>query len=219
MIVQIYEVTSLVEAKELAQLEVDHIGVLVGKGKFPRELNFNQAKRIFDSLGKESKKVALCITSDLKEIIKVVEKTNPDILHLCALPKDLHPAEVKKIKQKFPNLKIMRTVPVIDKESIKLAKEYEGAADFLLLDSYKKRDKGVGATGKVHNWGISKEIVERVKIPVILAGGLGPENVAEAIKKVRPAGVDSKTKTDRVDGNGKDLNKVKEFVRIAKAPN
>jgi phosphoribosylanthranilate isomerase len=53
-------------------------------------------------------------------------------------------------------------------------------------------------------------------VPAILAGGLGPDNVAEAIKAVRPAGVDSKTKTDRPDGAGKDLEKVRQFVAAAK---
>ena len=50
----------------------------------------------------------------------------------------------------------------------------------------------------------------------MLAGGLGPENVAAAIAAVRPAGVDSKTKTDRLDGSGKDLEKVEAFVAAAK---
>jgi phosphoribosylanthranilate isomerase len=53
---------------------------------------------------------------------------------------------------------------------------------------------------------------------VIIAGGLGPENVADAIKSVRPAGVDSKTRTDKTDGShSKDLDKVRRFVELAKA--
>lgn len=71
--------------------------------------------------------------------------------------------------------------------------------------------------GETHDWGLSKKIVESVFIPVILAGGLGPDNVAEAISKVKPFGVDSKTKTDKDDGSGKDIEKVREFVKIVKA--
>ena len=60
------------------------------------------------------------------------------------------------------------------------------------------------------------QIVETVRTPVILAGGLGPDNVAEAIRVVRPAGVDSNTKTDRGRSHTKDLAKVKRFHTAAK---
>jgi len=56
-----------------------------------------------------------------------------------------------------------------------------------------------------------------VPVPSILAGGLGPENVAAAIRAVRPAGVDSKTRTDLPDGSGKDLDKVRAFAAAAKS--
>ena len=66
---------------------------------------------------------------------------------------------------------------------------------------------------------MSRRIVESVAVPAILAGGLGPENVREAIRAVSPAGVDSKTKTDRGDGtHAKDLAKVRAFVEAAKVP-
>ena len=217
MITQIYEITSPAEAKKLTKLGVDHIGVLVGKGKYRRELNYKRAKRIFKSLPKGKKGVALSLSSDLKEIIQLVKEANPDILHLGTLPENLSPSDVKKLKKCFPELKIMRAIPVADKKSLKLAKQYEKVADYLLLDSYKKGDFQIGATGGIHDWNISKRIVKSVKTPVILAGGLGPDNVAEAIKRVKSTGVDSKTKTDRSDGKGKDLEKVKKFVEIAKS--
>jgi phosphoribosylanthranilate isomerase len=57
-----------------------------------------------------------------------------------------------------------------------------------------------------------------VRIPVIIAGGLGPDNVVDAIRAVHPAGVDSKTKTDKDDGSHtKDLQKVTQFVSLAKS--
>ena len=216
MIVQIYEVQNPREAKELERLGVDHIGVVVGKGEHPNELSLEEAKAIFKVLSKNTKKVALSLSNKLGELYEIIEKVQPDILHLCALPQDITAEDVRKIKQKFPDVKIMRTIPVIDEKSIDLAKEYEGIANYLLLDSHRKGDFQVGATGKTHNWRISKKIVETVKTPVILAGGLGPDNVKEAIEIVKPAGVDSKTKTDRADGKGKDLEKVKEFVKRAK---
>jgi phosphoribosylanthranilate isomerase len=215
MIVQIYEVSNQKEAKELEKLGVDHIGVLVGKGEYPRELGFEEAKKIFEVLSEKTRKVALSLSKKMEDFVEIIQETHPDILHLGAPPKDVTPLDVKKLKRRFPDIKIMRTIPVTDEKSIDLAKKYDGIADYLLLDTLKKEQ--VGATGQTHNWQISKKIVESVKTPVILAGGLGPDNVEEAIKIVKPAGVDSKTKTDKPKGKGKDLEKVKEFVSKAKS--
>src|SRR5437016_3634350 len=79
--------------------------------------------------------------------------------------------------------------------SIDIARSYEGIVDFLLLDSHREPDRQIGALGVTHDWTISRRIVELLRTPVILAGDLGPDNVADAIGAVRPAGVDSKTKT------------------------
>jgi phosphoribosylanthranilate isomerase len=65
---------------------------------------------------------------------------------------------------------------------------------------------------------LDRKIVQSVRVPVIIAGGLGPDNVIDAINAARPAGVDSKTKTDKHDGSHtKDLEKVKQFVLRAKS--
>jgi len=107
----------------------------------------------------------------------------------------------------------MRSIPVIDESSIALARSYEGIADWLLLDSYESGDRQIGALGVTHSWELDRRIIESVHIPAIIAGGLGPENVKEAIRVARPAGVDSKTKTDNSDGSHtKDLQKVAAFV-------
>jgi phosphoribosylanthranilate isomerase len=214
MIVQIYEINSPESAKEVSEIGVDHIGVLVGKGKYPREIPIEKAKEVFSAISAGSKKVALTLSDNLEEIFKIVDELKPDILHLGADEDALPLSRVRQIREKYPTLKIMRTVAVSGKESVAIAKSYEEIADYLLLDTYKSR---LGATGEVHDWNISKDIVRTVKIPVILAGGLGPDNVAEAIQKVNPAGVDSKTKTDKAGSDEKDMEKIKEFVRIAKS--
>src|SRR6266853_2448782 len=120
-------------------------------------------------------------------------------------------------RETLPGILLMRSIPVIDEASIALARSYDGIADFLLLDSHQVFDRQIGALGITHDWAISRRIVELVRTPVILAGGLGPDNVADAIQAVRPAGVDSKTKTDRDDSHQKDLDRVRRFREAARA--
>ena len=217
MIIQIYEINNSVEAKAIADMGADHLGVLVGKGRFPRELGFRQAKDIFSSLPSGARAVALSLSPDLADIMEVVEKTGPHILHIGTVLENILPADVLSLKSRFPGLAIMRAIPVIDEQSIKAAKSYDGLVDWLLLDTYNKGETQIGAVGETHDWLISREIVASVEIPVILAGGLGADNVAGAIRAVRPAGVDSKTKTDKEAGTGKDLDKVKQFVEAARS--
>ena len=217
MIVQVYEVTSQEEASALSRFGVDHIGVLVGDGSFPREQSIEDAKRIFAAIISPSKGSALSLSADLDLITRIASELNPPILHLGASPELLSPSHVAELKDCFRGLTIMRSIPVVGLESVPLAKAYEGIADILLLDSHNTGDKQIGALGVTHSWDLDRQIVETVRLPVIMAGGLGPENVADAIAAVHPAGVDSKTKTDKDDGSHtKDLTKVKAFVEAAK---
>ena len=81
--------------------------------------------------------------------------------------------------------------------------------------AFEKLAAGIGAAGITNDWDIDAEIVDKVNCPVILAGGLGPDNVRDAILKVRPWGVDSFTKTsDKFqDGSSrKNIEKVKAFI-------
>ncbi|MBI3516974.1 MAG: phosphoribosylanthranilate isomerase [Proteobacteria bacterium] len=216
MIVQIYEVTTPAEARALSAMEVDHIGVLVGDGAFPREVSPDAARAIFAVLPTERKRVVLSLSADPELIARVIAEARPDILHLGAAIELLTVDAVRELKEQFPRLPLMRSIPVIDADSVALAQAYEGIADFLLLDSHTPGDKQIGAVGRIHDWTISRTIVQTVPIPAILAGGLDPENVAAAIAAVQPHGVDSKTRTDRPDGSGKDLGKVAAFVAAAK---
>ena len=216
MLVQIYEVQTPEEAVALARLGVDHIGVLVGDGAFPRELTTDRASAIFDALPTGAKRVALSLSADPAEIARVVELTRPDIIHIGAAVELFSVRDTQTLKTVFPDVRIMRAIPIVDEASIECARDYRGVADFLLLDSHDPGDRQIGARGRTHDWTISRRIVDALGVPVILAGGLDADNVAAAIAAVRPAGVDSKSKTDRADGNGKDLDKVRRFVIAAK---
>jgi phosphoribosylanthranilate isomerase len=215
-IVQIYEVTSAAEAKALVSLGVHHIGVLVGKGKFPREQSFPSACEIFAAVPRPAKRVALSLSDTIDEIRELVDRTQPDIVHIGTWPETLPSHEVSRLKAWAPEVQIMRTIPVRTAEDIHLAISYRGIADYLLLDTCKTGDPSIGATGCVHDWSLSRSIVETSQIPVILAGGIGPENVEDAIRRVGPAGVDSKTRTDQPGGAAKDLEKIRLLVEAVR---
>jgi phosphoribosylanthranilate isomerase len=218
VIVQIYEVTSPEEASTLAQIGVDHIGVLVGEGEFPREQSIAAAKRIFAAIPPKSKGSVLSLSPDVRAIERFVAAISPPILHLGASTDLLTPEHVALLKKKFKGLCIIRSIPVVSEESIAIAKSYDGIADILLLDSHRLGNRQIGALGVTHSWQLDRKIVESVRTPVIIAGGLGPDNVVAAIEAISPAGVDSKTKTDKDDGtHTKDLEKVRRFVALAKS--
>lgn len=217
MIVQIYEVTTAREARALSALGVNHIGVLVGDGSFPRERTIDNARHIFSAISIGSKRSALSLSHDLQLILRITAALVPDILHLGAAPGHLSPAQLRTIKTEFPHVLLMRSIPVVDESSIGLARSYDEIADWLLLDSYQAGDPQIGALGVTHSWELDRRIIESVRVPVMIAGGLGPDNVQDAIRVAHPAGVDSKTKTDKNDGtHTKDLQKVSAFVIAAR---
>ena len=217
MLAQIYEVLSPEEAAALIAAGVDHVGVLVGPGVFPREIAVGRAREVFAAVAAPARRVALSLAADVGEIARVVEEVRPDIIHVGAAAELVSAAQVQGLKARFPGVQVMRSIPVLGPESVAAAADYRGVADWLLLDSHVAGDRQIGALGRVHDWAVSRRIVAEVGIPAILAGGLGPENVAAAIAAVGPAGVDSKTLTDADDGRSKDLDKVRRFVAAAKA--
>jgi phosphoribosylanthranilate isomerase len=217
MLTQIYEITAPEEARSICAIGIDHIGVLVGKGEFPRELSLETAATIAGVVRPPSKLSALFLTADISLIERWARELQPAIVHLGAAPELLDPKDATILKRKLPGILLMRSIPVIGEISIDIARSYEGIVDYLLLDSHRERDRQIGALGVTHDWTISRRIVELVRTPVILAGGLGPDNVAEAIRAVRPAGVDSKTKTDQDGSHQKDLDRVRRFHEAARA--
>ena len=91
-------------------------------------------------------------------------------------------------------------------------------SDLLLLDTKHPDFPGVGATGFTHDWSVSRRIVESVNIPVIMAGGLTPENVGAAMREIKPWAVDSNTSTNVPGSNvDKDLGRIKAFIDAIRA--
>jgi phosphoribosylanthranilate isomerase len=221
MIIQIYTSQTPEEGVALAKLGVDYVGITPSNRGLPGEVSDEQARLIFESIGSLATRVALTVENDLDEIAKMVGNVRPDILHLCGEPKKMVPPEgAAELKRMLPGLKIMQAIPVIGLEAIDIARSYEDAVDYFILDSYSPAIEGVGASGFTHDWSISRRIVEASRLPVILAGGLSPDNVADAIRAVRPWGVDSLTCTNFPLGNGKfrkDLQLVDQFVKNTRA--
>ena len=90
---------------------------------------------------------------------------------------------------------------------------YLSGVDRLVLDAYDSKD--FGGTGKKVDWDLAAEIAERSPVPVVLAGGLTPENVAEAIQRVKPFGVDVSSGIEKEPGV-KDPERLRAFIEAAK---
>jgi phosphoribosylanthranilate isomerase len=110
-------------------------------------------------------------------------------------------------------VKLIKAIPVENVSAIETAECLAPYVDALLVDS-RTKDR-IGGTGMTHDWGISSKIVLRVNKPVILAGGLNTSNVLEAIRRVRPFGVDVNSGVEFEDGR-KDPEKISGFVRLSK---
>lgn len=103
------------------------------------------------------------------------------------------PAGVRReLRALVPGLTILQVVHVEGPDSVDVAEGAAEASDYLLLDSGRPSAEvpELGGTGRVHDWSVSAEIVARCRLPVLLAGGLRPDNVAHAVAAVRPWGVD-----------------------------
>jgi phosphoribosylanthranilate isomerase len=116
------------------------------------------------------------------------------------------------IRKALPAVRIVQVIHVMGQESLEEALRLQNDVDAFLLDSGNPGAtiKTLGGTGNTHDWNISGEIVNKVKVPVFLAGGLNASNVKEAISKVKPFGVDI---CSGVRTNGKlDEAKLKAFI-------
>ena len=105
------------------------------------------------------------------------------------------------LREALPGISIVQVVHVRDEGALAEALRVAPHVDGILLDSGTTRSatKELGGTGRTHDWAVSREIRDRVGVPVFLAGGLNSENVANAIRRVRPFGVDVCTGV-RTDG-------------------
>ncbi|MHA1989896.1 MAG: phosphoribosylanthranilate isomerase [Candidatus Hodarchaeales archaeon] len=217
MKVQIY-IASPKDAKMCVEAGVDFIGVVADdEDKTPSSVPYEQVKQVFKSIPDSKMRVALTIENDFQSIKNLVNTIHPDMLHIGFEPEKISISVLEKLRNSFPNLKLLQAIPMNSANPIDSALKFQHFVDFFILDTNDPNRIDLGATGLTHDWNVSAELAEKVKIPVILAGGLSPENVTKAIRIVKPWGVDSFSKTNIPNSNIKDRRKVEIFVEKAKS--
>ena len=227
---------------------VDHIGSVILselKWKLPAVRDTIGFTR---SAGARSSLIPLFGNVDV--ISRTIDYYRPDIVHFCETLssnggilnrcKTLVDKQIT-IKNRFPETQIMRSIPIAPPgltdqvPTLELAAKFEPVSDFFLTDtllveaSTADHDPNrqpvsgfIGITGRICDWQMARRLIDACDIPVVLAGGISPENAADGVKRVNPAGVDSCTGTNAVDAQGrpirfrKDLLKVKHLVEAVR---
>lgn len=227
VIIQIYGIRTVEDARMVIDMGGHHIGVSYGKIKrTPGQLTCEKAKEIFEGVQPEAVKVGLTVAEDIDEITENLKVVCPDVLHLSGDIEGITPAQVQELRDRFPGLKIMQAIPVLagvpleEQKVMQYIKDYEPVTDFFLIDTKAPEAGDIGATGLTHDRMIDKAIGESTKVPCIIAGGLDADNVAEAIHITHPYGVDSYSWTNYDDekdrtGGCKDPVKVKAFIEAS----
>lgn len=145
---------------------------------------------------------------------KIIQHHKRTLTNTIQIVDKLKEGTYKQIKDALPTITIVQVIHVIDEKSIDEALRLSAFVDVLLLDSGNPNlaIKELGGTGRVHNWKLSRKIVEQCKVPVYLAGGLHANNLIQAIEQVQPFGVDvcSGVRTN----NRLDLKKLEEFFNV-----
>ncbi len=176
-----------------------------GPGVIPEALIAEIARRIPPFVSS----VLLTSKRSPSEIIEQHRQCGTNAIQICD---DLDPDGLDEVVRTLPGVDIIRVIHVHGEGSIEEAETVSPHVDGILLDSGRREGSVVelGGTGRTHNWEISRRIVEAVEAPVILAGGLNPGNVAEAIKLVKPYAVDvcSGVRT----GGSLDSDKLQSFI-------
>lgn len=241
-IVQIYEVQTPLEAERLIELDVDHIGSVILSEEQWRQPRLKDTVQVIKSTTAKSSLIPLFNNPD--SLLRTLDYYQPDIVHFCeALAGEGGFWEIsdkliglqQDVKEHFPHIKIMRSIPIAPSgtnnkiPTLEYARRFGPVSDFFLTDTLLVKTAGlpdanqpvqgfVGITGKACDWETAATLVRASKIPVILAGGISPQNVIDGILQVRPAGIDSCTWTNAQDDNGspirfkKDLEKVRLLV-------
>ena len=232
MLAQLYEIQTPGEAEKCIALGVDRIGsVLLSatdwkKPEIREVIGLSQGTCVANSL--------IPLFGDWDILCKAMDYYRPDFIHLCETLTDGQGNAInlthftllqEKLKKAFPEIGIVRSIPVPaaglapEFPCLDLVRSLEKASDFFLVDTWlgKEPVEGfVGITGTLPDLERAKRVVLESNIPVLLAGGLSPENVFDIVIEAVPAGADSCTHTNQVDASGNAIRFKKDFVKVEK---
>ena len=241
-IVQIYEIQTPEEARAVIRLGADHVGSVITSMADRHDPVIRETIRVV----REERAVSSLIPlyTDTGAVFDTLDYYQPDIIHFCEQLSDPEAIDTafelqSAVRRAFPVTRIMRAIPIARQDAdggsavLKLADQFARVSDFFLTDTVLVSSGAaadadqpvngfVGITGMTCDWTTASRLVAESPVPVILAGGISPENVADAIHQVRPYGVDSCTQTNARDAKGrpirfkKDLTRVKLMIERAK---
>ncbi len=204
--VKICGITNLSDALICAESGADAVGFIL----YPKSKRFVKAKevrRITQNLPPFIFKVGVFVNEDPHAVLEILSYANLDFAQLHG---DESPEECDYIGRE----RVIKVFRLKSTDEIERIEPYVGKIRALLLDTYS--ESSYGGTGKTFNWEIARAVKERFpQIPLILSGGLNPENVRDAIKEVNPYAVDVSSGVERAPGI-KDREKVELFIRRAK---
>jgi phosphoribosylanthranilate isomerase len=183
-IVKICGVTSIKDALMVSGFPIYAIGLnFIERSK--RKVDLNTAKEIIKELPISIGAVLILEDEKIKKVIDLCNLLSTNNVQLHGNESSEYCKELKKKKKTIKIIKALKA----EEETLQKLKDYEKVCDFILLDSANKKNQ-MGGTGKTADWKIARKIIEKSKLPVILAGGLNPDNIKDAIKKVKPYAID-----------------------------
>ncbi len=215
-VIQVAGVIDKEEADLIISLGVKYLGFPLRLTVNKEDLTDEEAKEIIASFPPDVHGVLITYLNTAEEIVALAEKIGADTIQIHG---EIELEEMAKLRRKRADFFLIKSLIVGKANSNRLFKELEAFSpyvDAFITDTYDPSTGAEGATGKTHDWEISKQIVRKSSRPVILAGGLNPANVREAVKSVRPAGVDVHTGVENKTGR-KDYELLKKFVDEAAA--
>ena len=199
--VKICGITSVENAQAVELAGADAVGLMFYEGS-PRHITLEQAKAIVDSLSNSIARVGVFVNSDESFVRQAMEVCTLNMLQF-------HGDETPEYCARFEAM-TLKAIRVSGESSLKEMERY--STDGFLLDAFS--NDALGGTGETFNWELAKTATEKER-PIFLAGGLTPENVAEAVKVVRPFAVDVSSGVESEPGK-KDIARVRAFVAAAK---
>lgn len=217
--IQIAGVHDMDEAALLAAHGVHAVGLPLRLPVNAEDLDEEAAARLVAALPEGLTPVGITYIAHAEEAAAFCDALG--VTHL-QLHGDIDLSQLKRLRALRPGLYIIKSLVVREtpgaSNSTELAATVTTLAPFVdafITDTFDPATGASGATGKTHDWAISAELVRLSPRPVILAGGLNPENVCEALHRVRPAGVDAHTGVEGPDGR-KTADLVRRFVHEAR---